>query len=562
LTFTFHTFIENYNDMEQNINLKVLKCIERVYELAEDCKLEDSFFVNVNNELTVLSKYFSVSKMQALFISIVFAHNFKRNGVDIDNLSRHFDCNPIKLLHYIDELNLLRNRGILKKSKSKYNFENDQYTVNKVIIEAILQDCPMPEKLSEEINDILDLLQKIYSLEKERDNKEITSGELFIQTAELLDTYNYFLLVQKINQLNLNTEDAYLYLYLIWKTVTGSDAIDLGSVMEGIYEKPQKRVNYMTELYSGENNLLKLNLIGLHESSFFNNTVLKLTEQSIILLKENGITLFKQNKKKENIINHEDIPYKELFFSKEEMSQIFTIKELLQETKFSETQQRLVEKKLPKGINVILHGLPGAGKTEIVKQLAKESGRDIMKVEISQSKSMWFGESEKIIKRIFTDYKTFAKECSKTPILLFNEADAILSKRKDTSSNVGQTENAIQNILLEELENFEGILIATTNLIDNLDKAFERRFLFKIEFRKPDISIKAKIWKSKLSCLSSEESILLAEKFDFTGGQIDNIYRKAEIHEIINGSPVKFKDILKFCEEETLVQKVSKIGFM
>jgi len=548
--------------MEQNIKIKVLKCIERVYELADDSKLEYSFFEKVDNELTVLSEYFSVSKIQTLFITVVFAHNFKRNGVDFDDLSRYFDCSPIKLLHYNDELNSLRNRGILKKSKSKYNFERDQYTINRSIIDSILQDCPMPENLSEEINDILDLLQKIYSLEKERDNEEITSGELFIQTAELLETYNYFPLIKKISQFNLNTEDAYLYLYLIWKTVAGSEAIDLGSVMESIYEKPQKRVNYMNGLYSGENNLLKLNLIGLQESSFFNNTVLKLTEQSIILLKENGIILFKHKKKKDNIISPEEIPYKELFFSKEEMNQIFTLKELLQETKFSETQQRLVEKNLSGGINVILHGLPGAGKTEIVKQLAKESGRDIMKVEISQSKSMWFGESEKIIKRIFTDYKTFAKECSFTPILLFNEADAILSKRKETASNVGQTENAIQNILLEELENFEGILIATTNLIDNLDKAFERRFLVKIQFQKPDLSIKAKIWQSKLSSLCSEECILLAEKFDFTGGQIDNIYRKAEIYEIINGSPVEFKDILKFCEEETLVQQVSKIGFM
>jgi SpoVK/Ycf46/Vps4 family AAA+-type ATPase len=128
--------------------------------------------------------------------------------------------------------------------------------------------------------------------------------------------------------------------------------------------------------------------------------------------------------------------------------------------------------------------------------LAIDTNREIMKVEISQSKSMWFGESEKIIKRIFTDYKAFAKESKQTPILLFNEADAILSKRNAAgSSNVAQTENAIQNILLEEFENFEGILIATTNLASNLDTAFERRFLYKVQFQKPSVNIRAKIWK-------------------------------------------------------------------
>ena len=68
--------------------------------------------------------------------------------------------------------------------------------------------------------------------------------------------------------------------------------------------------------------------------------------------------------------------------------------------------------------------------------------------------------------------------CKVKPILLFNEADAVFSKRKDVNNgNVAQTENAIQNIILEEMENLDGILIATTNLADNLDGAFERRFV-------------------------------------------------------------------------------------
>ena len=209
-----------------------------------------------------------------------------------------------------------------------------------------------------------------------------------------------------------------------------------------------------------------------------------------------------------------------------------------------------------------MHGAPGTGKTEIIKQLAKETGRELMKVEISQLKSMWFGESEKIIKRIFTDYNSFAKECIKTPILFFNEADAIFSTRREVgTSNTVQTENAIQNIILEELENFEGILIATTNLVNNLDSAFERRFLFKIKFQKPDVSIRTRIWQLKMPFLKLEESILLAEKFDFSGGQIDNILRKKEIHEIIHGEKVPLTKLISFCSEETLVNNSVKIGF-
>ncbi len=78
--------------------------------------------------------------------------------------------------------------------------------------------------------------------------------------------------------------------------------------------------------------------------------------------------------------------------------------------------------------------------------------------------------------------------------LLFNEADGVFGKRKDNpSSNVTQTEIAIQNIILEEMEKLDGILFATTNLTDNLDKAFERRFLFKIRFDKPTLEAKTNI---------------------------------------------------------------------
>ena len=196
-------------------------------------------------------------------------------------------------------------------------------------------------------------------------------------------------------------------------------------------------------------------------------------------------------------------------------------------------------------------------------QIARETGRDIMKVDISQTKSKWFGESEKLIKKIFTSYSELKKASKKTPILLFNEADAIISKRKDSdSSNVAQTENAMQNIILEELENFDGIFIATTNLADNLDTAFERRFLFKVEFHKPEIEVKAKIWKAKLKKFKFSDCVELAEKYNFTGGQINNIVRKCEMAEVIENTKITLKTISNFCDEETISKKWnSKIGF-
>lgn len=91
---------------------------------------------------------------------------------------------------------------------------------------------------------------------------------------------------------------------------------------------------------------------------------------------------------------------------------------------------------------------------------------------------MWVGESEKNIKGIFDDYKQKVKQSVKAPILLFNEADAIIGKRQVGAERaVEKMENSIQNIILQEIEQLDGILIATTNLAENMDKAFERHFL-------------------------------------------------------------------------------------
>jgi SpoVK/Ycf46/Vps4 family AAA+-type ATPase len=291
---------------------------------------------------------------------------------------------------------------------------------------------------------------------------------------------------------------------------------------------------------------------------------MKLTDKSIKMLQELGVSLFSKNRKSKDTIQPEDIKPKELVFNQEENKQLDLIKKLLQEKHLQETRLRLLDKNLPQGIAILLHGAPGTGKTETVYQVARETGREILKVEISESKSMWFGESEKIIKRIFTDYHSYAADCTRLPILLFNEADSILSRRKSLdSSGVAKTENAMQGIILEELERFNGIFMATTNLVGNLDAAFDRRFLFKVEFRQPDVPARARIWKLKIPSLTKKECESLADRFEFSGGQIDNIARKAEIQGIVYGKKFRMEQLVEFCESEQLVKSNARpvVGF-
>ena len=119
-------------------------------------------------------------------------------------------------------------------------------------------------------------------------------------------------------------------------------------------------------------------------------------------------------------------------------------------------------------------------------------------------------------------------------------------------SNTAQTENAIQNIIFTEMKKFTGIMIATTNLVDNLDAAFERRFLFKVQLSKPGVEEKIQLWHSKLPSLHPAEIKKLAEAFSFSGGEIDNITRKIIMEEIVSGSRLDINKIFQLCREEKI----------
>ena len=114
------------------------------------------------------------------------------------------------------------------------------------------------------------------------------------------------------------------------------------------------------------------------------------------------------------------------------------------------------------------------------------------------------------------------------------------------------------------METLEGIMIATTNLTSNLDKAFERRFIYKIEFERPTLDAKRQIWKSMIPGISDQDALSLASEFDLSGGQIENIARKRTVELILSGEEPTLEKLREYCVCETINSqygKVGKIGF-
>ncbi|EDK5020683.1 TPA: ATP-binding protein, partial [Campylobacter jejuni] len=143
---------------------------------------------------------------------------------------------------------------------------------------------------------------------------------------------------------------------------------------------------------------------------------------------------------------------------------------------------------------IIFYGPAGTGKTMSALAMAKSMKKPVLSFDCSKILSKWVGESEQNVRKIFDTYKNIVQTCKQSPILLLNEADQFLSTRVDGSSGSDKMHNQMQNIFLEQIERFSGVIIATTNFLESLDSAFSRRFDYKIEFKKPDFKDRLKIW--------------------------------------------------------------------
>jgi AAA+ superfamily predicted ATPase len=218
---------------------------------------------------------------------------------------------------------------------------------------------------------------------------------------------------------------------------------------------------------------------------------------------------------------------------------------------------------------IMFYGYPGTGKTMTAVSLAKTLKRPLLSLDCSKILSMYVGESEKNVRKIFDEFKEIAAKSKTEPILLLNEADQFLSSRTtNATSSADKMHNQMQNIFLEQIERFDGILIATTNLLENIDSAFSRRFNYKVEFKKPDFKQRVELWKKMLPKNAEYEEGFDTEKlakYNLTGGQINIIIKNTSYKVAVKENPIfTMNDFIEEIKRElnSTFDNEKEIGFM
>lgn len=463
----------------------------------------------------------------------------------------------LKMKTFMDESSMLQKLGLVKTWKDDDEYRMKPSREGYEIFLGEFAECKM-NKIKD--LDKFEFVKSVDDYVQMRRRENYSYRKVVCEIRRLEHENSNLEIVKKAWELIKDPIDRVFFYYLCNNYLDGRTYLD--SALKDIYDK-QSDIMVQSIRWQNEEHILQTSgLAELGEQSFFGSIKVDLTDDGLELFLGEDADKFKKKDKTNDLLSVDKIKAKNLYYSDELDKEISFLRDSIQPDAFALLQDRLEEQALPKGVAAIFYGSPGTGKTETVYQLAKATGRDVMQVDISEMKTCWYGESQKLVKGVFTKYERLCKKAKNLPILLFNEADAIFGKRlENKGSSVDQTENAIQNIILEQMEKQKGIIIATTNLEGSLDPAFERRFLFKVKFERPSLEAKIHIWMDKLNGLSEDAAKVLAESYNLSGGEIDNIVRKVTMNRVLTGAGYSLDYLKELCGQEKFSKQHKVVGF-
>ena len=515
--------------------------------------------------ITYLQERLNLSRIQVLILTSVLYYSAKHSGrkCNMDDLANLLHMHPLRVLQLRDEFCVLDELGYIVNYQNK-----DGWSLSMVgeALESLAMDIPFdPQILKLENN--FDFLCKANRFIKEGHRYD-EDGTIAKNINRLMKQNQHLALVQNLQNIKGEADMWFMLLMMTTLAIEEDSYVNARDLAQMLSERTIRII--LKQIMDNKHPFAKQGYIELR------NQAGQVQQGEWVLSQEGWLAMLDNQEEVESIVpieedeninmltSYKQLAQRPLYFSDKTEEQVQTLTNLLHEEQLSKVRQALKTHNMPLGFCCLFYGAPGTGKTELVQQLAIATQRDLFQVNIATLRDKYVGESEKQLKRIFDKYRSLVRTQEHAPILFFNEADAIFGNRmENTQRSVDKMENALQNIILQEMEVLDGIMICTTNLTSCLDKAFDRRFIYKVEFDKPTHQARKLIWQSMLSSLNDEQATELANRFDFSGGQIQNISRKQVINAIFSGKEELDYDQIKLdCQNESISRNSrGKVGF-
>lgn len=539
-------------------DMNLLEAMEHIVALAKGSGLSDEFYNKAEEDICFIADKLQLSKRQSVMLAL-FVDKSDNRSILASDIAEFLECTTIQIIKCMNDVDQLVRREYIIKRKDDRQLS---FRVPIDVIEALRNNVAFVVKAKTNLS-ATELMMELETVFDMRGNKELSYEQTASKTKCLLENNVDLAFSRKLREYALNEEDQTLLILFCHLFANNDDDEIRFHDIEFLFPKKQwNRIKCMLNVKCHTLQYLQLIEYG-NDNGLADQETFRLTRQAKReLLSELNLSSMSQACK--GMIKAKDVVAKQLFYEKDTQQQIAELEDLLDEKRYHQIHNRMKEAGFRCGFTCLFYGAPGVGKTETVLQLARKTGRNIIQVNVEQIKSMWVGESEKNIKALFDNYRNQVESQSLAPILLFNEADAVIGMRhKGAERATDKMENALQNIILQEMERIDGILIATTNLVQNFDKAFERRFLYKVKFNAPSIQTRRHIWQSIMPEISEETASWLASHYNLSGGQIENVARRYAINTILYGPPTEELPTLCKCSENESKETygISQIGF-
>lgn len=441
-----------------------------------------------------------------------------------------------------ESLDLILSNPLALEEKAK----NKKHSSTQNPLEAIARDLQwlnllngaivkslLPDQKEEERNNYRQLIRQYFSVIPKTDS-DCPYDNLLIENnfqvtermAILLSIAPYFspVVLNPLSALNPATNNTFPQLggYLVSHTKEFFATIDtLRYLLAG---ENIQNIHFIDSIFNGSSPLIQKNILRLwspNGETIWNKQVIQPTDEFLAIISGKKYEPTYRSSFPASKITTK-LSWDDLVLPYDTMKELREISIWLQHHHTILNHEHL-SKIIKPGFRCLFYGPPGTGKTLTASLLGKTHNMDVYRIDLSMVVSKWVGETEKNLKGIFD------QALNKNWILFFDEADSLFGKRTQTKSSNDRYANQEVAYLLQRIEDFPGLVVLATNMKDNIDEAFSRRFQSMVYFPNPDAESRYTLWKNSLPLDYSLENGIelydIAKDYDITGGIIINVVR-------------------------------------